>query len=89
LRPPKRLSAEGLYLIGLSPLSKPTTVRLNADADRLLVIEALRLAASHWNATTRAVAEKDWRQQATGGIAARFEQRAIEALRLAAEIEGG
>jgi hypothetical protein len=62
---------------------------LKSEADRLLAIEALRLAASHWNATARAVGEKDWRRTAARGIATRFEQRAIDALRLAYEIEVG
>ena len=55
-----------------------------SEGDRLLVIEALHIAASHWNATARAVAE-----QGKGDTAAQFELRAIEALRLASEIGKG
>jgi len=72
-----------------SPLPKRSTLKFNSEADRLLVMEALRLAASHWNATARAVASKEWRQHDTGDMAARFEQRAIEALRLESEIDWG
>jgi len=64
----------------LSPLPKHS---FQSESDRLLVIEALRIAASHWNATARAVAETDRQHD----IAAKFEERAIEALQLAAEIE--
>ena len=64
-----------------------STATFKSESDRLLVIEALHLAASHWNATAHALTKKDWRQQATGGIAANFERRAIDALRLASEIE--
>ena len=66
-----------------------TTIVFKSEGDRLLTIESLRLAAIHWNATARAVAENDWHRTAKHGIATRFEQRAIEALRLAYEIESG
>jgi len=64
----------------LSPLPKHS---FQSESDRLLVVEALRIAASHWNATARAVAEQDRHHD----IAAKFEERAIEALQLASEIE--
>jgi hypothetical protein len=70
-------------------LAQSATIVFKSEGDRLLAIEALRLAASHWNATARAVAEKDWHRTARRGIATRFEQRAIDALRLAYEIEEG
>lgn len=70
-------------------MAQGATIVFKSEGDRLLAIEALRLAASHWNATARAVSENDWHQPAAHGIATRFEQRAIDALRLAYEIEAG
>ena len=86
---PTRLSDEGLCRKGFSLLVQRTTIVFKSEGDRLLAIESLRLAAIHWNATARAVAESDWHRTDKRGIATRFEQRAIEALRLAYEIESG
>jgi hypothetical protein len=87
---PTRLRDAGLCREkGFSLLAQRATIVFKSEGDRLLAIEALRLAASHWNATARAVAEKDWHRTATHGIATRFEQRAIDTLRLAYEIEAG
>ena len=73
----------------LALLPQRSTPGFGSESDRLLVVEALRLAASHWNATAHALVKNHWRQTAPTAVATQCELRAIDALRLADQIEKG
>lgn len=68
------IATEGCAVRRFGLLAQRATIMFKSEGDRLLAIEALRLAASHWNATARAVSENDWHRAAPRGTATRFEQ---------------